>query len=208
MSSSSVLAAVLAGGRSRRYGSDKSAARVGAVPMVQRVLRTARQVAQDTVLVSSRPVAGAETEPRIPDRMAGKGPLAGLHAALHEARRRGMEAVLLLPCDMPLVPEVLLQALVDARGPAPAVAPRGGGGRVQVLCAVYSVEILDLVERRLREDDHSLQALFREVGGRALDLAELGVADADHHLLNVNTPEERDRAHRVAGSGPAGEDGS
>lgn len=204
MSGGRVLGAVLAGGRSRRYGADKSAARVAGLPMVERVLSVAAAVADEVVLVSSRPVAGAETAPRIPDRVPGRGPLGGLHAALHEARDRGMDAVLLLPCDLPLVSTALLRSLLKARGGAPAVAPARDGGTTQVLCAVYGVEVLPAVERRVRGEDRSLQGLFREVGGRPLSLAELGVRD-EGTLLNVNTPEERRRADREAGLEPGGE---
>lgn len=207
MSGGKVLGAVLAGGRSRRYGADKSAARVGGVPMVERVLSVAAAVADEVVLVSSRPVAGAETAPRIADRIPDLGPLGGLHAALHEARDRGMGAVLLLPCDVPLVSPAFLRSILGARGDAPAAAPARDGGIAEVLCAVYGVEVLPAVERRVRGEDRSLQGLFREVGGRPLALADLDL-DHDGALLNVNTPEERRRADREARVGSAGETGA
>lgn len=192
-----VLAAILAGGRSRRFGADKSAARVGGLPMVARVREAAARVADEVVLVSSRPVAGAEEAPRIPDRVPGLGPLGGLHSALHEARDRGLGAVLLLACDLPLVSAELLDALVRARGGAAALAPLDREGVPQVLCSVWDVATLSVAEDRLAGDDRSLQALFREVGGEGVGLEALG-RDAGRDLLNVNTPEEWNRARRLA----------
>lgn len=193
-----VLGAVLAGGESARYGADKSAARVGGVPMVERVLRAAGAVAAEVVVVSSRPVAGAETVRRIPDRVPGLGPLGGLHAALHEARARGRERVLLLGCDLPLVTAPLLERLVAAAGEAPAAAPAWSDGGVHALCSLWSVGLLEEVDERVGADEgRSLQALFRAVGGRAVPPKELSGA-GEGALLNVNTPEDRERAEARA----------
>lgn len=197
-----LLGAVLAGGRSVRYGADKSAARVGGVPMVQRVLRAAEAVADELVVVSPRPVAGAETVRRIPDRVPGLGPLGGLHAALHEARDLGLARVLLLGCDLPLVTPGLLEDLVAAGEGAPAAAPAWSDGRVHALCSLWSVFLLDEVESRVRDgEERALQALFRTVGGRAVDPRTLAGPDAGA-LLNVNTPADRARAEARLHSGP------
>jgi len=192
------LGAVLAGGGSRRYGSDKSAAPVGGVPMVQRVLAAASTAVDEVVVVSSRPVAGAPEAERIEDRVPDRGPLGGLHAALHEARSRGRSSVLLLACDLPLVSGALLRALV-AEADGETVAPAREDGSAEVLCAVWSVEALGTAERHLRSDDRSLQSLFGAVGGRLVDRRGLPAA-GPHVLLNVNTAEARERA--VDGLGP------
>ncbi len=187
-----LLGAVLAGGRSRRYGADKSGARVAGVPMVQRVLDAARVVCgDDVVVVSPRPVAGAETTDRIPDRVADRGPLGGLHAALHEARRRELDGVLLLACDLPLLDGSLLRSLVEAAARAPevgALAPRGDSGPPEVACAVYRATALPEVEARLDGSDRSLQGLFQALDGRTPGLASRAA------FLNVNTPQDRARA--------------
>jgi len=192
-----LLGAVLAGGRSRRYGADKSGARVAGVPMVQRVLDAARVVCgDDVVVVSSRPVAGAETTDRIPDRVPDRGPLGGLHAALHEARRRDLDGVLLLACDLPLLEGSLLRSLVEAAARDPeagALAPQGDDGPPEVACAVYRGTALAEVEARLDGADRSLQGLFGALGGRTPGLAP------EAALLNVNTPQDRARAQAELG---------
>ena len=194
-----VLGVVLAGGRSRRYGVDKSGVPVGGVPMARRVVDAVSAVTGEVVVVSPRPVPGVEEGGpvrRIADRVPGAGPLAGLHAALLEARARDRDAVLLLACDLPLVTPGLLGALLAHRGGAPVVAPRTSGGRLQLLCATYSVAILPEVEARLDGADRSMYGLFDAVGGRAVEASALGLGD-DPALLNVNTPETRDRAERL-----------
>lgn len=181
-----LLGAVLAGGRSRRYGRPKHAEAVGGVPMVERAIGLLEGVTERVVVVSSRPVDGVDEGRVIPDRIAEKGPLGGLHAALHHAVEAELDGVFLLACDLPLVDEEVVRSLV-AITDAAAVAPARGEGGIEPLCAVYSVGVLGVVERRMRTDDLSLHALFREVDGWSVDFG----AGA---FLNVNTPADRDRA--------------
>jgi molybdopterin-guanine dinucleotide biosynthesis protein A len=146
----------------------------------------------EVVVVSSRPVPVTE-RPVIPDVTDGAGPLGGLEAALLEAGRRGLEGVLLLACDLPLmVPAILERVALAARGRT-AVAPGRPGGGVEPLCAAYAVGCLDAVRRRLASDDRSLHALFGDVGGAVLPEAA-GAEWAPGAFLNVNTPSDRHRA--------------
>ncbi len=181
-----LLGAVLAGGRSRRYGRPKHAEAVGGVPMVERAIGLLEGVTEKVVVVSSRPVDGVEEGRVIPDRIVEKGPLGGLHAALHHAMKEGLDGVFLLACDLPLVEEEVVRSL-SAISDATAVAPARGEGGIEPLCAVYSLGVLAVVEDRMRSDDLSLHALFREVDGEPVEIG----AGA---FLNVNTPADRDRA--------------
>jgi molybdopterin-guanine dinucleotide biosynthesis protein A len=195
-----LLGAVLAGGRSSRYGSDKAAALVAGEPMARRVARVLAGVAVDVVLVSSRPVRGLEDLCRLADRVPDRGPLGGLHAALHEARSRALDGVLLLGCDLPLVTARLLTAVAAAVREAPAAAPARARG-VEPLCAAYRLDVLPEVELRLQAPDRSLHALLRAVGCAVVDAAALDVPAAA--LLNVNTPADREVAEAALATGRA-----
>src|SRR5579872_4815856 len=96
-----ILGAVLAGGRSSRFGSDKAAALIDGRPMLEWVIDAlAPQV--DDVIICGRASPGRISvayRPR-PDL----GPLGGLNAALHHAAANGFDAVLSVPCDTPRLP--------------------------------------------------------------------------------------------------------
>ena len=66
--------------------------------------------------------------PARPDLEAGLGPIGGLWTALQWASERGDDGVLLLGCDMPLVNEALVRAILDWDDAAPAVCPVGSEG--------------------------------------------------------------------------------
>lgn len=201
-----LLGAVLTGGRGARYGAPKARVLVGGEPMVRRVASALAPVVEDLVVVSPRPEPAAPELRRVADRVPGRGPLGGLHAALHDAKGLGLGGVLLVGCDLPLVTTELLTVVASALPGAAAAAPELHG-RIEAVCAAWSVGVLPEVERRLEGDDLSLQALFRAVAGVRVEPGPEGSWGVE--LTNVNTPGDRERAEaalvdaRAGGSRPS-----
>jgi molybdopterin-guanine dinucleotide biosynthesis protein A len=104
------LGAVLAGGQSRRFGSDKALAIWDGQPLI---VHAAAILARhtDEVVICGRGESPTGLR-HLPDRPApGLGPLGGLCAALHHATESGHDAVLSLGCDMPRIDDALLDRL-------------------------------------------------------------------------------------------------
>jgi molybdopterin-guanine dinucleotide biosynthesis protein A len=104
-----LLGAVLAGGRSSRFGSDKAAAMLDGRTLVEHAVATLERYTDDVVIVGSGHL------PDLP--RSGLGPLGGIAAALDHAAERGFASVLTIGCDMPVVPEALI-AMLLRRAPA------------------------------------------------------------------------------------------
>lgn len=109
-----ILGAVLAGGRSRRFGSDKALASVDGRPLVDHAIAALATVV-DTVVVVGREwpsVSSLQDRPH-----ADLGPLAAINAVMHHGRRHGFTWIVSLPCDTPFVPATLLEELIACRLP-------------------------------------------------------------------------------------------
>lgn len=96
-----VLGAILAGGRSTRFGSDKALATLDGRALIDRVADALRPQVDALVVVGrSHPDVTC-----IPDRPSPDlGPLGGIAAALHHATTHGFQQVLTVPCDAPFLP--------------------------------------------------------------------------------------------------------
>lgn len=107
-----VLGAILAGGKSSRFGSDKAVALVDGLPLIDHVVMGMyRHAAQ--LVISGRDWRDFEV---VPDgAFAGEGPLAGLLAVLRHAEAHGFDGVLTAACDALPVPD--LSTLIG-HGPA------------------------------------------------------------------------------------------
>lgn len=184
------VGAVLAGGESRRFGSDKATALIGGVPLVERAARTLARVFPEVVIVSSRdPAATAWRHVR--DERVGKGPLAGIEAALRYAAAHGAAGAFVLACDLPLVNETIVTAVVAALGDRRAAAAVGKGDhRWEPLCALYRVECLPEISAALDRGELAARAVLDAIAAAAVDMpSEL--------FLNVNTPGDHVRATEV-----------
>lgn len=98
------MGAVLAGGRSSRFGSDKALALFEGRPLLAHVTDTLVPFVDRVVTV------GRDDVPDLPSH--GLGPLGGIAGALIHAQREGFESVLTIGCDMPRLPEGLVADLL------------------------------------------------------------------------------------------------
>ena len=125
---------VLAGGRSRRMGTDKAFLEFRGRSLLARSLDLLRALTTEVRIVGPGEKFAAYG-PVIEDVYPGRGPLAGIHAALTASTT---ELNLILAVDLPLVTEALLRFLIEqaAACAATVTVPRIAGG-YQPLCAVY-----------------------------------------------------------------------
>ncbi|MDQ7041401.1 MAG: molybdenum cofactor guanylyltransferase [Rhodothermus sp.] len=183
--STDLTALLLAGGRSRRFGTDKARAEVNGKPMLQRVYEVARELTQH-VLLSVRADGDFYFDlvppaiPRLLDPVPEAGPLAGLVAGLRAAQTPWLLA---LACDLPSLTPETLRLLLEARSSdTDAVVPVTSGNRRQPLCALYRVHVVQSVaEAQLATGRYALQELLDH-----LAITSLPLPDAPLH--NVNTP--------------------
>ncbi len=103
----SVMGAVLAGGRSSRFGSDKALAGLRGRPLIEHVI-DALAAHCDFIAICGRSYG---THVALEDRPSGIGPLGAISAALDHATSQGYHAVLTAPCDVPVLTNDMLQPL-------------------------------------------------------------------------------------------------
>jgi molybdopterin-guanine dinucleotide biosynthesis protein A len=203
-----VLGAVIAGGASERYGSPKALATVGGERIIDRVIGALEGVADQTVLiVNTEAIARAVPLESRADIIRGAGALGGIHSALTWADEREMDGILAVACDMPFVGAPLLRAIMGeaAASNADVVVPESGGRRgIEPLCAYYAVRGLPAIRAALDRGDQRMIAFHADVLVRRLPIGVVrGFGDPDILFMNVNTPEDRALAERLAGANRA-----
>jgi molybdenum cofactor guanylyltransferase len=109
-----ILGAILAGGQSRRFGSDKAEALFQGKALLDHAADALRPQCAELV-IAGRDWPGIPSVADYPD--AGLGPLGGLAGALHYAERNDFDSVLSCGCDVLGLPENLVEQL----GAAPVI---------------------------------------------------------------------------------------
>ncbi|MBT8423258.1 MAG: NTP transferase domain-containing protein [Gammaproteobacteria bacterium] len=174
---------VLAGGDSRRMGTDKAALELDGVTQLQRAVTQLEQVV-DRVYVSVRTADALRTGfDCIPDSVAVRGPAAGILSA-HLAYPD--HAWLVIACDMPRLDADLLRQLLAARDSAAAATCwLGADGLPEPLCAVYEPATLAAFLQSVRaEGNPSPRDWLGNCGATALQAPDASA------LRSANTVEE------------------
>ncbi len=187
-----ISGAVLAGGTSSRFGSDKAAFAVAGKPLVRWVADALARWCGEVIVV--RAPGSAPWPFPLPagtrvvfDPVAHLGPLAGLVRALEEARA---EWVLAAACDAPLLQDAVLARLSELREGVDAVAGELDV-RMQPFPAIYRREAaLRAFRTALAAGERSVRSALQNVRLRLLPETEL--RQLDPALLtyrNANTPD-------------------
>jgi molybdopterin-guanine dinucleotide biosynthesis protein A len=187
---------VLAGGESRRMGTNKALLKVGeSETLIGRVIRNMRAVSDDIIVVSNTPDLYEDLGTRqAGDRFPGAGPLAGLHAGLQVAHNEWSFAV---ACDMPLVDHRLVRYMILLSHGHDAVVPRLDD-EMEPLHALYSKACLAAIEARLQAGQRRVISFFPDVRVRLVESREVAIFDPDgQSFFNANTPEDWQRLQKL-----------
>ncbi len=183
-----ISGAILAGGQSRRMGTDKAALLLGGEPLLLRVVRRLRLVTPDVAIIG--PPERAALAPGVPlfsDRWPQQGPLGGIATALQVLAG---EAVLVVGCDMPFLNIRLLRYLLSFAPEYDAVVVRTEG-QAHPLHAVYQKRCLQALEALLLAGELQVQRFLNRLAVRFVEGEELDRFDPQHFsTFNANTPEE------------------
>lgn len=190
--------AILAGGQSRRMGTDKALVRLtpGGQTLVERVVAAVGAVADEVLIVANDERLGFLGLRTVPDAYPGAGSLGGIYSAVAAAAH---PHCLVVACDMPFLSAALLRAMAAAPRDYDVCAPylvvgknRQGGGKgvYETLHAIYGREALPAMREQLALGNYRIVGFFPQVRVRALPEALMRAHDpALRSFFNVNTPE-------------------
>jgi molybdenum cofactor guanylyltransferase len=165
-----IMGAVLAGGQSRRFGTDKACVEIEGKALIDHVIEGLLPQVDDIVVVG-RTWRNWPTAPDHPE--PGLGPLGGLAGALRFAQAAGCDAVLTVGCDTLPIPTELKSLLGDA----PAVIEG------QWLLGLWPVSLAPMLEAQcIDQADRSMRGWIHAAGARQVPCALT--------FHNINTPSD------------------
>jgi len=186
-----VLAAVLAGGHSRRMGTSKAIVELGGRPLIEYPLAALAAAGVEAVVVAKPHSALPElTVPTWIEPPEPAHPLCGVLAAI----QRSAGPVLVVGCDLPFVPARLLAWLAGL--PGRLVVP-STEARLHPLLARYDPSLEPALAAALGRSA-PLQRVVGELDPRIVTEDELArFGHPERLLFNVNTPDELALAERM-----------
>jgi molybdenum cofactor guanylyltransferase len=182
---------ILAGGKSRRLGLDKTTllwppSNPEGQTLLEHTVEKLRLVCAEVIVVGYRGERALPEGVRAtPDTIQDGGPLGGLYAGLEEARH---EHALAVPVDMPFLSLELLEWLIAQPREYDVLAPVYE--LVQTLHAIYAKRCSEVIRRRLSTNQKSMIGLLEDPALRVRYVEQEEVerlAPGGHAFTNLNT---------------------
>lgn len=188
---------ILAGGKSRRMGRDKSFLEVGRTAMIQLVAAELQKVFKEILISGGNQETGRRLGIKVvEDLIPGGGPLSGIHASL---KASSYNKCLVVPCDMPFIKAELAAFMIEQAQDYEVAVPTDGV-YFQPLFAVYDKSCIGVIEQALRAGRYKVVDFYPQVRVNYVNeklLSEL--ADTGRAFFNVNTPNDLQQARIMAG---------
>ena len=174
---------VLAGGKSRRMGTDKGLVLFKGIPMIRHILNLLDELQLATSIISSNPDYLQFGKPVYSDVIPDKGPLGGLYTAMENSKAT---LILLLACDMPSVNKEGIESLLKSAKSDKVIAATNGK-QISPLFGLYPRSIKEKVKKAILADNLKMQDFVMSQPHILLDLKALKNSEI---LKNINTRED------------------
>jgi molybdopterin-guanine dinucleotide biosynthesis protein A len=215
---------VLAGGASRRFGSDKALAEIGGEAVISRLCAVLLGAAASVVIIGAVETYSRFGVPCVADRWPGEGPLGGIITGLtagplpdaelagmpfegqgkpalpsEDRLNTGAKWNLIVGCDMPFLTREWLAYMAQRAmaSNAEVVVPRSAHG-LEPLCACWRTSAIASLTRSFNGGVRRVTEAMKQLSMEVLDAADWKRFDNAGRLFwNMNTPADYDEAKRI-----------
>lgn len=190
-SNTKITGILLAGGMSRRMGTEKGHLKIGSRLLYEYPLRILEKVCDEVLISTCIDSAFPVTHRMVCDEVKGIGPLGGIHSCLNQSSN---ELNLVISYDMPLVNEALFRLLIRERGACDIVLPAMEKRMPEPLCGLYSKRITDILIKMIARNDFAVNHLLSLCNSKIVPVTNEMECWLPDLFLNINSQED---LHRI-----------
>jgi molybdopterin-guanine dinucleotide biosynthesis protein A len=194
-----VAGAVLAGGKSRRFGSDKRFFKLNDKTLLEIMCEKLRSVFETKYISTEKNFEAKLSQHKIEisdfkivhDKYDDIGPISGIVSVLYEISQIGCVFV---PCDMPFLPEKILFFLPEFKDFD--IVYFNLNGKIYPIPGYYSKNLISEMEKIISKGIFALKYLIQSYRGKKLELGEKEVGDLGvkiEYMKNINEPQNLQR---------------
>jgi len=187
MNTKLITGIVLAGGRSRRMGTDKSMMVLYGKSMIEYSIDALKPLCHKVVISSNNFIydfTGCEVWP---DELPDQAPIVGIYSCL---KRSATEYNIFLSCDMPLISTLMLEYLVASSSDCDITVPVHEDGFMEPLCGIYKQSSIDILKQFIDERNFRLNDCIRAASHRLVPINNQLPFYSPDLFSNINTPDD------------------
>ena len=190
--------AIIAGGKSSRFGEPKSWAKFRGKRLIEYAVNLGTQLANEVFIVNGKSLdyshLGITT---IEDEITECGPIGGLYTALLKA---STDKVIIMPVDMPYLNERIYCELLKHSDKVRPVIARSHSG-MEPLVSVWHKENISVIKSFVNKNQFSLHGPIRALDAVFVDLPKKMKNYQDDYFTNINYKEDLKKITQVNKAG-------
>tara|TARA_A100001234_G_scaffold172094_1_gene153455 strand:- start:101 stop:718 length:618 start_codon:yes stop_codon:yes gene_type:complete len=199
MDHNNILAVVLAGGKSKRFGRDKSQVKLGSKILIDYILTEIIDLYKDILIVTNEPIKYLNSNKIsiTSDIKKGLGPLGGVFTAMKWAKdnKKNYEWISTFPTDTPFFKKEHLNKFykeIDLEK-SDLFFMKSKNMRHNIF-GLWSIELFQRLELALDKGDRKVEHWANEIGVKTIDFEHENNKDP---FFNINTEEDLENAKNI-----------
>ena len=199
MDHNNILAVVLAGGKSKRFGRDKSQVKLGGKILIDYILSEIIDLYKDILIVANEPIKFLNSNKIsvTEDIKKGLGPLGGVFTAMKWARdnKKDYEWISTFPIDTPFFKKDHLSKFYKeiSLDKSNLFFMKSKNTRHNIF-GLWSLELFEKLEYALDKGDRKVELWANEIGVKTIDFEHENNKDP---FFNINTKEDLKIAKKI-----------
>ena len=195
MDHNNILGTVLAGGKSQRFGEDKSQVRLEGTLLIDYILSEIKDEFKEILIVSNNKIQFKNSEKisMIADFEKGQGPLGGVLSAMKWVKQKNKDYkwISTFPADTPFFRREILQnffkeiKIEESR----LFFIKSNNTRHNIF-GLWSIDLLGELEEDLKKGDRKVELWANKVGVKVIDMKFIN----EDPFFNINTKEDLEKA--------------
>uniref|UniRef100_UPI003217722A molybdenum cofactor guanylyltransferase n=1 Tax=uncultured Draconibacterium sp. TaxID=1573823 RepID=UPI003217722A len=180
-----ITAILLAGGKSKRMGTDKALLKVEGISLLEKSVALCELVCPKILISSNNQAHNMFGYPLISDEIENCGPLGGIYSSMQKSET---EWNFVISVDSPFVESEFVSFLFEQTGSYDAIVPVHSKGK-EPLITLYNKSSIAEMEKMLRAENFKMHNLIRSINTNFID-SQKWVAMYPKLFHNLNRPED------------------
>ena len=199
MDHNNILAVVLAGGKSKRFGRDKSQVKLGNKILIDYILSEIIDLYKDILIVTNEPIKFLNSDKIsiTSDIKKGLGPLGGVFSAMRWVKdnRKNYKWISTFPIDTPFFKKEHLSKFYKKINldKSNLFFMKSKNTRHNIF-GLWSLELFEKLELALNKGDRKVELWANEIGVKTIDFEHENNNDP---FFNINTEEDLENAKKI-----------
>ena len=200
MNDNNILAVILAGGKSKRFGEDKNLAKLGSISLIEHTIYKIREKFKKILIIANNDLKVEEFKDIeiIPDHIKGNlGPLVGVLTAMKWAKqsKENYKWIATFPSDTPFFDSSIIEKYEKKiiKSDSPLYFVRSDDKRHNIF-GLWSLDLLDILEKDIVKNNfRKVEDWANKIGVKTINI-KFKKFDP---FLNINTKEDLIEAEKI-----------